>query len=74
MGGWRWGGFGETTTTIQNYKIGTLVGDMFDTMSKNLIWRASSSDALSGNPEKNEKNMDKEVQKMFQHFPPKGAS
>ena len=48
MGGWRWGGFGETTTTVQSYKIGTLVVDMFDTASKNLIWRASSSDALSG--------------------------
>jgi hypothetical protein len=47
---------------------------MFDTASKNLIWRANSSDALSGNPEKNAKNMDKEVQKMFQHFPPKATS
>ena len=68
------GGFGDATTTFQNYKIGTLVVDMYDTGSKNLIWRGRSSDALSGNPEKNDKNMHKEVKKMFQHFPPEARS
>src|ERR1700730_18638363 len=24
-GGWRWGGFGDATTTTENYKVGTLV-------------------------------------------------
>jgi hypothetical protein len=61
----------EPTTTVENYKIGTLVVDMFDTSSKNLIWRGSSSSALSGGPEKNDKNMNNDVRKMFQHFPPK---
>jgi hypothetical protein len=74
FGGRRFGGFGDATTTVQNYKIGTLVVDMYDTGSKNLIWRGSSSDALSGNPEKNDKNMHKEVHKMFQHFPPEARS
>ena len=68
------GDFGEATTTVQNYKVGTLVIDMYDTPSKNLIWRGSSSDALSGNPEKNDKKMHKEVNKMFQHFPPEARS
>jgi len=35
-----------------------------------LIWRSAASDTLSGNPEKNTKKLDKEVHKMFQHFPP----
>jgi uncharacterized protein DUF4136 len=69
-GGWRWGGFGDATTTTENYKVGTLVVDLFDTKSKNLIWRGSSSDTLSNNSEKNTKNLDKGVQKMFAHFPP----
>jgi hypothetical protein len=68
------GGFGEATTTVQNYKIGTLVVEMYDTASKNLIWRGRSSDALLGNAEKNDKNMHKEVKKMFQHFPPEARS
>jgi hypothetical protein len=71
FGGRRWGGFGDATTTLENYKIGTLVVDMFDTNSKNLIWRATSSSALSGNPEKNTKNLDNDVHKMFHQFPPK---
>lgn len=70
-GGWRWGGgFGTARTTVDNYKVGTLVVDMFDTQSKKLIWRGSSSDTLSDRSEKNIKNLDKGVQKMFAHFPP----
>jgi hypothetical protein len=74
FGGWRMGGIGNATTTVQHYKVGTLVVDMLDGSSKKLIWRGSSSSACSGNPEKNTKNLDKEVQKMYQHFPPNTAS
>lgn len=72
-GGWRWrgfGGFGEATTTAENYKVGTLVVDLFDAHTKTLIWRGSASDTLSDKSEKNIKNLDKGVQKMFDHFPP----
>jgi hypothetical protein len=34
------------------------------------IWRGVSSDTLSNNPEKNEKKLDKAVDKMLEHFPP----
>jgi Domain of unknown function (DUF4136) len=74
FGGRRFGGFGDSTTTVENYKVGTLVVDMFDASSKNLIWRGTSSSALSGNPEKNTKTLDKGVQKLFGHFPPKANS
>ena len=69
-GGWRWGGFGDATTTTETYQVGTLVVDLFDTNTKNLIWRGSASDTLSNNANKNTKNLDKGVQKMFEHFPP----
>ena len=72
-GGWRWrgfGGFGEATTTTDTYQVGTLVVDLFDAKAKNLVWRGSSSDTLSNNPDKNTKNLDKGVKKMFGHFPP----
>jgi hypothetical protein len=74
-GGWGWrrfggGGFGDATTTTENYKVGTLVVDLFDAKSKNLIWRGSASDTLSDKSEKNIKNLDRVVQKMFDHFPP----
>jgi hypothetical protein len=68
--GWRWGGFGEATTTTETYKVGTLVVDLFDTKTKKLIWRGVSSDTLSNNSDKNIKNLDKGVEKMFKQFPP----
>ena len=72
-GGWRWGGFGNATTTVDNYQVGTLVLDMFDTQTKKLVWRGSASDTLSDKTDKNINNLDKGVQKMLKHFPP-GAS
>ena len=74
-GGWGWrrvggGGFGEATTTTDTYKVGTVVVDLFDTKTKQLIWRGSSSDTLSDNSEKNIRNLDKGVDKMFKQFPP----
>ncbi len=72
-GGWRWrgfGGFGESTTTVDTYKVGTLVVDFFDAHTKKLIWRGSASDTLASSSDKNIKTLDKEVHKMFGHFPP----
>jgi len=74
-GGWGWrrfggGGFGEATTTTETYKVGSVVVDLFDTKTKQLIWRGTSSDTLSNNSDKNIKNLDKGVEKMFKHFPP----
>jgi len=72
MGGWRWGGFGETTTTVENYPVGTLVLDFYDAHNKQLVWRGAARDSLSDKPEKNEKKLEKSVDKMLDHFPPKG--
>jgi hypothetical protein len=74
-GGWGWrrfggGGFGEATTTTETYTVGTLVVDLYDTKTKQLLWRGSSSDTLSKNSNKNIKNLDKGVEKMFKKFPP----
>jgi len=71
LGGWRWGGFGETTTTVENYPVGTLVLDFYDTQNKQLVWRGVAHDSLSDKPEKNEKKLEKSVDKMLDHFPPK---
>lgn len=71
MGGWRWGGFGDTTTTVENYRVGTLVLDFYDAHSKQLVWRGVAQEALSDKPEKNEKKLEKSVSKMLDHFPPK---
>ena len=72
MGGWRWGGFGETTTQVENYRVGALVLDFYDAHSKQLVWRGVAQDSLSDKPEKNEKKLEKSVSKMLDHFPPHG--
>ena len=72
-GGWGWrgfGDFGDATTTEHDYKEGTLVVDMYDAKSKQLIWRGSAEDTLSDKAANNEKNLDKGVAKMFKAFPP----
>jgi Domain of unknown function (DUF4136) len=77
-GGWGWGrrfggwggNSGESTTTTETYRIGTLVVDLFDSGTKNLIWRGSLSDVLSDKSTKNIKNLDKGVVRLFAHFPP----
>jgi hypothetical protein len=70
----RGGGFGESTTTSDSYKVGTLIVSMFQGDSKQLIWRGTASSDLSGNPDKNTKKLDKDVQKMLKKFPPQTAS
>ena len=75
-GGWRWrgfGGMGDATTTEQDYKEGTLLVDMYDGKTKQLIWRGSAEDMVSNKPETNEKNLNKGVAKMFKKFPPQAA-
>jgi hypothetical protein len=70
-GGWRWGGgFGSSTTSVDTYEVGTLVVDLFDTKTKDAIWRATASKTLSGNPQKNTENLNKAVEEMFKKFPP----
>jgi hypothetical protein len=69
-GGWGAGGMGEATITPRNYKEGTLVIDMYDAKTKQLIWQGSAEGTLSDKADKNEKNLNKAVAKMFKNFPP----
>jgi len=71
-GGWRWHGWGTgmTTTTVEKIPVGTLVVDIYDCSSKNLIWRGEAQEQLSDKPDKDTKKLDKAVAKMFAKFPP----
>jgi hypothetical protein len=46
---------------------------LYDTKTKQLIWRGSAEDTLSDKATKNEMNLDKGVAKMFKTFPPGSA-
>jgi Domain of unknown function (DUF4136) len=68
--GWGGGGMGTATTTTSEYLIGTLVVDIFDAKSKQLVFRGTAQDELSNKPEKNQKKLAKVTDKMFKDFPP----
>jgi hypothetical protein len=72
--GWRgWGGgmgMGTATTTTSEYLVGTLVVDIFDAKTKQLMFRGTASDEISDKPEKNVKKVQKAADKMFKNFPP----
>jgi hypothetical protein len=68
-GGYRYGGMGTGTVSVSEYTVGTMVVDIFDAKSKQLIWRGIGSDELS-DADKNQKKIAKATAKMFKKFPP----
>lgn len=77
-GGWYWrGGWGMRTgidtTRVRSYTVGTLVLDMFDTRTKQAIWRGTAEGTVSKNPEKVNADIQTAVAKMFAQFPPGSA-
>ena len=72
-GGWGAVGMGTATTTSYTYTEGTLLIDIFDAKSKELIFRASATDTLSNTTEKNQKKLTKALNKIFYNFPPAPA-
>ena len=69
--GWRarWWGMGATTEVVPE-RVGNVNVDIFDSSSKQLLFRGRASDVLSGNPDKNDKRLERSVDEMFKKFPP----
>jgi hypothetical protein len=73
-GGMRWGG-GMASAQQSTISTGTLVLDMYDPASKQLVWTGRVSKTLdpSANQGKKQKNLDKAMQKLLKNFPPKAS-
>ncbi len=73
--GWGMGvggvGIGSSTTTYSNddYKEGTLVVDLYDATSKNLIWQGTLQSVVSDKTSKRDKTIPKKVGKLMGKFP-----
>jgi Domain of unknown function (DUF4136) len=69
--GWgrRYGG-GMSSTSVDEIPVGELTVDIGDARTKKLLWVGDASDTLSDKSDKNEKNMNKALDKMFKKFPP----
>ena len=74
-GGWGggWGGSGITQTTVQQVPVGTLMVDLYDTGTHNLVFRGRATEDVKKNTDKNIATVQKSIDKMFNHFPPKHA-
>jgi hypothetical protein len=69
--GWGWGDGivqGETSTI----SVGMVWVDLYDPGKKRLVWRGDASKTvdLRKNPEKNHKNLQKAMGKLFKNYPP----
>src|ERR1035438_975496 len=77
--GWGWGyrpfygGGGVATSTVRNYKEGTIVIEMVDFKSNQMIWQGAANGALTGldNPEDANEVVSKAVRDILAKFPPK---
>lgn len=69
-----WGGFDSGTVTGQTSTItsGTLLIDLYDPAKKQLIWRGDATKTidLKKDPDKNYKNLQKAMTKLFKNYPP----
>jgi hypothetical protein len=70
-GGLRWGGMATATSSTIN--VGTMVLDLYDPATKQLVWTGNATKTIdpSSNQEKNMKNLNKAMAKLLKNYPPK---
>jgi hypothetical protein len=70
-----WGGWGDRTVRGQTSTIpvGILLIDMYDVGRKQLVWRGDAIKTidLKKDPDKNYKNLQKVMAKLFKNYPPR---
>jgi len=69
----RWGGMGGMQTTqVQEIPTGTVVVDLVDTKTNNMVWRGIAKDELSttATPEQRQQKADEVAQQLFANYPP----
>ncbi|MCP4897806.1 MAG: DUF4136 domain-containing protein [bacterium] len=82
-GGWGWDpywggryggmGMGGTSTTVTQYTKGTLIIDVWDASTKNIIFRGTAESVVKENPEKSKAQIDASLDKISEEFRKKRA-
>ena len=64
---------GSATATSTNIDVGTLTLDLYDPSAKQLVWTGHATKTISPSkdPQKNQKSIDKAMQKLLKEFPPR---
>ena len=71
-GGWNWYYYWTPTpsvTVLETFEVGTLVVDLFDTQTRRMVWWTSGTETVTEKTEKDLKNLNKKVEKMFRDLP-----
>jgi hypothetical protein len=69
--GWGWG-YGFSSPSIYNYTEGTLILDVMDNRTKQVVWRGSIDGDVT-NTKKLDKKIEKGVEAIMEDFPIKGS-
>lgn len=76
-GGWGWGGWGGWggygSTRVRSYTVGTLAIDMFDTRTRQAVWRGTAESTVKRDPAAASADIQTAVARMFAAFPPGSA-
>jgi hypothetical protein len=68
--GGRWSGGSFSVNKVTETE-GTLIVDLFDPRTRQLVWRGIATETVSEKTEKNIAKLEKVVKKLFKDFPPK---
>jgi hypothetical protein len=68
--GWGWGPSYSTTTVHEyDYQVGTLVVDVFDKKTEQLIWESIGQGTIDDNPQSRDKSIPKAVAQIMEVYP-----
>lgn len=67
---WYWDPYwgSATTTSVRTYTQGTFIIDVWNAEEETLVWRGVAIAAVSPNPEKNAKTIEKAIKKMYKKW------
>jgi hypothetical protein len=68
FGGYWDGGVGTRAPNSFTFKEGTLIVDAWDAERQELVWRGMATAALSSNPDKNDKKIEKALKKIMKRW------
>lgn len=68
--GWGWGG-GMTSTSYSDYHytVGTLVVDVYETRTRQLIWQSVGAGTVDEDPRSRERSVPKAISYIFKRYP-----
>ena len=68
--GWGWGpAYTTTSVNTYDYKVGTLVCDVYDKSNEQLLWEGIASKTIDENPNTRERNIPRVVHALMKKYP-----